>query len=61
MIGVMLESYLNEGSQPFPKPPAELHYGVSITDACLGWEATARLLRWGCQSLAKCVILTLNA
>src|SRR5258705_3180789 len=42
LIGVMLESYLHEGNQPFPKTAAELRYGVSITDACLGWEGTER-------------------
>jgi 3-deoxy-7-phosphoheptulonate synthase len=48
LIGLMLESYLEEGNQPFPvKNPGELRYGVSITDACLGWEATSRLLHWG--------------
>ena len=52
IIGVMLESYLHEGSQPFPRPAAELTYGVSITDACLSWEATERLLRWGGEQLA---------
>lgn len=53
IIGVMLESYLNEGSQPFPKPVEQLEYGVSITDACLSWEATERLLRWGGEQLAS--------
>src|SRR3989449_137923 len=38
LIGVMVESYLKEGNQPFPAHPSELRYGVSITDACLGWE-----------------------
>lgn len=52
IIGVMLESYLHEGSQPFPRPASELAYGVSITDACLSWEATERLLRWGGEQLA---------
>jgi 3-deoxy-7-phosphoheptulonate synthase len=48
LIGLMVESYLEEGTQPFPKDnPASLRYGVSITDACLGWEATERMLRWG--------------
>ena len=61
VIGVMLESYLKEGSQPFPKSPAQLRHGLSITDACLGWEATERLLRDGCEKLAKCAILTQNA
>jgi 3-deoxy-7-phosphoheptulonate synthase len=49
IIGVMLESNLEEGNQPFPQDPARLRYGVSITDACLGWEATERLVRWAAQ------------
>lgn len=49
LIGVMLESYLLEGNQPFPKRFADLRYGISITDPCLGWEATDRMLRWGAQ------------
>jgi 3-deoxy-7-phosphoheptulonate synthase len=53
IIGAMLESNLNEGNQPFPQAPAKLRYGVSITDACLGWEATERILRWGCEQLRK--------
>ncbi len=53
LIGVMVESYLEEGCQPFPNHPSELRYGVSITDACLGWEATERMLRWGHEALSK--------
>jgi 3-deoxy-7-phosphoheptulonate synthase len=53
IIGVMLESYLAEGNQPFPRNPAELCYGVSITDACLGWDATERLLKSGAEKLAQ--------
>ena len=52
IIGIMVESYLEEGNQPFPRPLAELRYGVSITDACLGWEATERMLRWAHERLA---------
>ena len=53
LIGMMVESYLQEGNQPFPKNPAELRYGISITDACVGWQVTERMLRWGCEALAK--------
>ena len=53
LIGAMLESYLKEGNQPFPKNPAELAYGVSITDACICWEVTERLLRTGAEKLAS--------
>ena len=53
LIGVMIESHLNEGNQPIPKNPAELRYGVSITDSCIGWETTGRMLRWGHEALKK--------
>ena len=42
--GVMLESNLFEGNQKLGDPKA-LRYGVSITDACLGWDDTAAGLR----------------
>jgi 3-deoxy-7-phosphoheptulonate synthase len=51
LIGLMVESFLNEGSQPFPRPKSELAYGVSITDACIGWETTERMLKWGARTL----------
>jgi len=47
LMGAMVESYLHEGSQPIPKNLAELRPGVSITDACISWETTERMLRWG--------------
>jgi 3-deoxy-7-phosphoheptulonate synthase len=53
LIGLMVESYLTEGNQPFPKSLAELRYGISITDACLGWDVTERMLRWGHMTLSK--------
>ena len=53
LIGLMVESHLNEGNQPIPKKNSELRYGVSITDSCIGWEATERMLRWGYEKLAK--------
>jgi 3-deoxy-7-phosphoheptulonate synthase len=53
LIGLMVESNLCEGSQPIPKTPADLRYGVSITDPCIGWETTDRMLRWAYETLAK--------
>lgn len=53
LIGLMVESHLNEGNQPIPKSLKELRYGVSITDSCIGWEATERMLRWGYAELKK--------
>lgn len=45
IIGAMLESNIHFGAQPSNEGPANLKYGISITDACLDWEATAALLR----------------
>jgi 3-deoxy-7-phosphoheptulonate synthase len=53
LIGLMVESHLNEGNQPIPKNLKELRYGVSITDSCIGWETTERMLRWGYEQLKK--------
>ena len=43
--GMMLESHLFAGNQPLPADRSQLQYGISITDACIGWETTERLLR----------------
>ncbi|WP_434631621.1 3-deoxy-7-phosphoheptulonate synthase AroG [Chromobacterium sp. CV08] len=43
IFGVMVESHLVEGRQD-QKPGCELKYGQSITDGCLGWDDTEKLL-----------------
>ncbi|MEC3894237.1 MULTISPECIES: 3-deoxy-7-phosphoheptulonate synthase [Nocardiopsis] len=43
IIGVMLESFLEEGAQKLGDP-ADLVYGQSITDKCMGWETTEGVL-----------------
>jgi 3-deoxy-7-phosphoheptulonate synthase len=45
LIGFMVESNLEEGNQPIPADRRQLRYGVSVTDACVGWETTERMLR----------------
>lgn len=45
LIGMMVESNLEAGNQPLPADRSQLRYGVSITDACVGWEMTERMLR----------------
>ena len=37
LIGCMLESHLSPGNQKLGDDPSALRYGVSITDACIGW------------------------
>jgi 3-deoxy-7-phosphoheptulonate synthase len=44
MVGMMLESNLNPGSQPVQQDRSQLAYGVSITDGCIGWDETEALL-----------------
>jgi len=44
IIGAMLESNLVAGNQALAGPPDSLVYGQSITDACIGWETTERLV-----------------
>jgi len=46
LIGLMLESNLHEGSQKYRGDAAALKYGVSITDGCVSWETTEKLLLW---------------
>ena len=43
IVGLMLESNLMAGSQPVADR-SSLAYGISITDACIGWEETEMLL-----------------
>lgn len=45
LIGMMIESHLHHGNQTLGTDPRALHYGVSITDACIDWDTTASLLR----------------
>lgn len=52
LIGVMLEGHLHEGKQSLGDGP--LHYGVSITDACLDWETTEQLLESAAERLKAC-------
>lgn len=42
--GVMIESNLEEGSQKISSNISDLKHGVSITDACIGWETTEKIL-----------------
>jgi 3-deoxy-7-phosphoheptulonate synthase len=51
IIGAMLESNINPGSQKINGDPSKMEYGVSITDECIGWEETARLLNWAYDRL----------
>jgi 3-deoxy-7-phosphoheptulonate synthase len=51
IIGVMVESHLVAGRQDLV-PGKPLAYGQSITDACIGWEDSVRVL----ETLAEGVV-----
>ena len=51
LVGAMLESNLNEGKQSIPDDKSKLAHGVSVTDACIGWEKTEELLQLGYDTL----------
>ncbi|CAD6577588.1 MAG: Phospho-2-dehydro-3-deoxyheptonate aldolase amt16 [Alectoria sarmentosa] len=54
IMGVMIESNINEGAQKVPKEGKEgLKYGVSITDACIGWDTTEEVLEVLAKSVRK--------
>ena len=55
IMGIMLESNLKSGHQPFPDPSQRHHliYGQSITDACISWTATEKLLQHLHRKLAS--------
>lgn len=52
IIGVMIESNLEWGNQAMPKDVSSLRYGVSITDACVDWTTTQRMLRDAARKLS---------
>jgi len=53
IIGVMLESNLVAGKQPFPNPSGNLVYGQSITDGCIDWETTERIVLQLAETLGE--------
>jgi len=53
IVGLMLESHLNAGSQSIPKDLSKLEYGVSITYPCIDWQTTESLLLKMHESLRR--------
>ena len=45
VTGIMIESHLHGGKQSLGSDGRGLKHGISITDSCLGWEATENILR----------------
>lgn len=45
IVGVMIESNIKAGRQDIPEDLSQLEYGKSVTDACIDWETTERVIR----------------
>ncbi|HEX8601736.1 MAG TPA: 3-deoxy-7-phosphoheptulonate synthase [Pseudoduganella sp.] len=45
LVGVMIESNIVAGNQKIPADLAELKYGCSVTDACIDWDTTEKMLK----------------
>jgi len=52
LIGVMLESNLLAGKQEISSDRNNLRYGCSITDPCMDWKTTEKVIRGAAQSLS---------
>jgi len=44
IVGFMIESHLHAGNQSIPDDLSELRYGVSVTDKCVDWDATEKMV-----------------
>lgn len=49
--GVMIESNLIEGNQKFSSDITKLTYGLSVTDECVGWEMTEKMMKYAWEEL----------
>ena len=45
IVGVMVESNIVSGKQAIPQDLSQLKYGCSVTDGCVGWDTTAKMIR----------------
>jgi 3-deoxy-7-phosphoheptulonate synthase len=53
LVGVMIESNIVGGNQPIPADLSQLQYGCSVTDGCIGWDDTEKMLRAAHQELLQ--------
>lgn len=53
IVGLMIESHLNAGNQKISPNLDELEYGVSVTDGCVNWETTEKMILDAHQKLKK--------
>ena len=51
IVGLMVESNIEGGSQPIPEDLSTLKYGCSVTDPCVDWPTTALMVQKACLRL----------
>ena len=51
IVGFMIESNLVEGAQKICSDLSKLKYGQSVTDACVSWETTEKMLSYAYEGL----------
>ena len=55
IVGLMVESNIEAGSQPIPADLSQLRYGCSVTDACVDWASTEEMVR-SARSILRAVL-----
>ncbi len=45
VVGLMVESFIESGNQQIPDDLTQLRYGCSVTDACVDWPTTEKMIR----------------
>jgi 3-deoxy-7-phosphoheptulonate synthase len=55
VVGFMVESFIEAGSQPIPADLSKLKYGCSVTDACVSWATTEEMVR-GAHEVLKDIL-----
>ncbi|MDR1996512.1 3-deoxy-7-phosphoheptulonate synthase [Azonexus sp.] len=45
LLGLMIESNIEAGNQPIPADLSQLKYGCSVTDGCVAWDTTEKMIR----------------
>ncbi|MFX8347294.1 3-deoxy-7-phosphoheptulonate synthase, partial [Acinetobacter baumannii] len=55
IVGVMVESHINAGRQDHVQgtPVSDLAYGQSVTDACIGWDDSVKVLETLAEAVRK--------
>ncbi|MDK9704378.1 MAG: 3-deoxy-7-phosphoheptulonate synthase, partial [Sulfuritalea sp.] len=56
IVGLMIESFIEAGNQPIPGDLAQLKYGCSVTDACVDWPTTEKMIRDAAVALRGSIV-----